>query len=186
MPMTINIIVNSPQELLAYLSAFQVGEITPTQEALGVGTFNIVGEPLTQEGIASSVVTDITEDVAAALPGDKPKRARGRPRKEQAAPEPELDAQNLAEAAQVNGETDPFELEADSNPDEDAQTPRDPAVDHGLALELLRSIYERPGAAPRINALLADYKVSKFTSIPKAQGSLLLAQARLLDAEIRP
>lgn len=115
---------------------------------------------------------------------DKPKRTRGRPRKvTQDAPEA---APEIVEETQDEAELAPEGVEANPNPfaDEAAEAAvRDPKVDWGLALELLRAVYDRPGAAAKVNAILTYYGVSKFTSIPKDKGTELLGTARALDEE---
>jgi hypothetical protein len=178
MSIHLHIQADSPEQFLAYVGVLaRTGALAaqmPEPQPVRV-------EPETTAEPETSATEDVTE-AAAALPEASPapaKRGRGRPRKaEQAAPEPETAAPEPVQAAAGLGQADEDPFGAD-----EAETTRDPAVDHGLALELLRTIYDRPGAAAAANALLTEFGVAKFTAIPKARGTELLARARELDLE---
>jgi hypothetical protein len=176
MSIHLHIQADSPEQFLAYVGVLArtgalAAQMPEPRPSLVTDQGETTPEPET------SATEDVTE-AAAALPEASPapaKRGRGRPRKaEQAAPEPETAAPEPEQAAAAD--EDPFGAD-------EAETTRDPAVDHGLALELLRTIYDRPGAAAAANALLTEFGVAKFTAIPKARGTELLARARELDLE---
>lgn len=142
-----------------------------------------------------ALVEDVTQAALDTLdtvePQDKPKRGRGRPRKAaQPADGPAQSADEPAEAGETQEIQEPEAAETGSEPaanpfaEEAADAAvRDPKVDWGLALELLREVYDRKGAAAAVNAILTEYAVAKFTSIPKEKGTELLTKARALDAE---
>lgn len=181
MPIHIHIEAQTPAELAAHLAMFVRAVEAGTPNLVDPGRVN--GEPDLNELLGGELDTAAaTEEPPVAQ--DKPKRGRGRPRKvAQDEPEATQDEPELPqEAAPLTSEGD----EANPNPfaDEAAEAAaRDPKVDWGLALELLRAVYDRPGASSKVNQVLTHYGVGKFTQIPKSAGTELLARARALDEE---
>jgi hypothetical protein len=185
LPIHIHIEAQTPEELAAHLAIFYpaaaaAAALSPSEADPG----RVNGEssdPVLDEllgGVGGELDT-AAADEEPPVAQDKPKRGRGRPRKVEV-------AQDEPEAAQTEPELAPEGDEANPNPfaDEAADAAaRDPKVDWGLALELLRAVYDRPGAAAKVNAVLTHYGVTKFTNIPKSAGTELLARARALDEE---
>lgn len=183
----------------------------PAENVTVVGANDNTAREAVDQAFAGAVDTLEPGEEIAAAPSPVPaqpaetsearrRRGPGRPRKEAAskpngaAPEPEQAAQEPAQAAPPAA-TEPaagneVDLGTDAKDDMDpadpfdapgTAPPRDPAVDHGLALELLRTLYDKPGLAARVSALLVSHGVAKFSAIPKAKGSELLAQARAIQ-----
>jgi hypothetical protein len=182
MTISIHIAADNPDELVGYLALLR-GETRP--QPLDLLDAGEPGDQFAGETVVAVFPSHEAVVHEAVVQEDKPKRGRGRPRKvtpeapevSQEAPEfTETETETETETGTPT-ETNPFAAEA-----ADAG-PRDPKVDWGLALELLRAVYERPGASKAVNNVLTEYAVTKFTSIPKAKGTELLGRARALDEE---